>query len=175
MGPGRVGSPKPFPAGVERGLERVRVAAHMTEDPRPPVIWENRVRWAETDRQDVVFYGTYFTYQDETQIEFFRRIGYPYDRIEDEGWTTHIVHAELDYRAPARFDDVVVNRMRADAIGHASLSLAYLATREADDAVLVEGNVTHAFVDEASGDPIRVPQAFRDAVVAFQHAPPDPV
>lgn len=147
----------------------------MPSDHPPPVIWENRVRWAETDRQDVVFYGTYFTYQDETQIEFFRRIGYPYSRIEDAGWTTHIVHAELDYRASARYGDVVVNRMRAESIGDASLSLEYHASLKADDSPLVEGNVTHAIVDESSGEPITVPQPFRDAVVDFQDVPPDPV
>ena len=29
-------------------------------------VWENRVRFEETDLQGVVFYGNYVTYQDET-------------------------------------------------------------------------------------------------------------
>jgi acyl-CoA thioester hydrolase len=41
-------------------------------------VWTNRVRAAETDLQQVVFYGEYVTYQDETATEFLREIGYPY-------------------------------------------------------------------------------------------------
>lgn len=137
-------------------------------------VFENRVRFAETDAQGVVFYGTYVTYQDETFSAFLREIGYPYDAFEELGWDVHVVHVDLDYHAPARFADELVNSLRVDAIRESSAEFAY-ACRKRDGTSLVDGNVTHVAVDSETGRPTRIPQEFRDAVVAFQDVPPDPV
>lgn len=138
-----------------------------------PVIFENRVRWKEVDRQDVVFYGEYYTYQDETQVEYFRKLGYRYEDMEADGWTTHIVHSELDYKRPARYEDVIENCMRVSSIGNSSVTMEYAAYRGEDGALLVEGEVVHAIVDDDTGEAIPVPEDFRDAVVEFQEIPPE--
>jgi len=136
-------------------------------------VFENTVRFAETDAQGIVFYGNYATYQDETFTEFMEAIGYPYDEVERRGWDVHVVNLELDYKRPAEFRDSLRNAMRITAIEESSIEFAY-ECRDEDGEVLVEGSVVHVAVDE-SGSPTRVPQAFRDAVVEFQDEPPEPV
>lgn len=135
-------------------------------------VYENRVRFAETDQQGVVFYGEYVTYQDEAMTAFLRAIGYDYTTLAEREWDVHVAHVDLDYRAPARFEDEIVNTIRVESIGHTSITFAYRARRKDDDTVLVEGSVTHVAVDE-TGSPTRVPDDFRDAVVAFQDEPPE--
>lgn len=135
-------------------------------------VYENQVRFAETDQQGVVFYGEYVTYQDETMSAFLRAIDYDYTTLTDREWDIHVAHLDLDYRAPARFEDEIVNAIRVEAIGHASITFVYRARRKADDTVLVEGRVTHVAVDE-TGSSTRVPDDFRKAVVAFQDEPPE--
>lgn len=135
-------------------------------------VYENRVRFAETDQQGVVFYGEYVTYQDEAMAAFLRAIGYDYTTLAEREWDVHVAHVDLDYRAPARFEDEIVNAIRVESIGHTSITFAYRARRKDDDTVLVEGSVTHVAVDE-TGTPTRVPDDFRDAVVAFQDEPPE--
>lgn len=137
-------------------------------------VFENVVRFAETDAQGIVFYGQYVTYQDETFTEYMEAVGFPYDALRQRSWDVHVVNVELDYRAPATFRDRLVNAMRVAAIHDTSIAFDYRCRRAADDAVLVEGSVTHVAVDE-EGTPRRVPEEFRDAVVAFQETPPDPV
>ena len=45
-----------------------------------------RVRWAEVDKQDIVFNGHYLTYFDVGVTEYYRAIGKPYpDAILAEG------------------------------------------------------------------------------------------
>ncbi|MFC6836879.1 acyl-CoA thioesterase [Halomarina ordinaria] len=134
-------------------------------------VYENRVRFAETDQQGVVFYGEYVTFQDETVNAFLRAIGYDYDTMRAADWDVHVAHVDLDYRAPARFEDVVVNACRVEAIGESSVRFAYRARRKRDGATLAEGHVVHVAVD-ADGS-TRVPEAFRDAVVVFQDDPPE--
>ena len=136
-------------------------------------VFENTVRFAETDAQGIVFYGNYATYQDETFTEFMEAVGYPYDEVEEQGWDVHVVNLELDYRRPAEFRDRLTNAMRVTAIEESSLEFAY-ECRNADGDLLVEGTVVHVAVDE-SGSPTRVPDKFREAVVEFQAEPPEPI
>jgi acyl-CoA thioester hydrolase len=137
------------------------------------VVWENDVRFAETDAQGIVFYGNYATYQDETFTEFMAAVGYPYGDLEAEGWDVHVVDLGLSYRRPAEFRDHLSNAMRVTSIGDSSIEFDYECRNEAGE-LLVEGTVVHVAVDGA-GEPTRVPEGFREAVVEFQAEPPDPV
>jgi acyl-CoA thioester hydrolase len=137
-----------------------------------PVIWENRVRFEETDMQGVVFYGNYVTYQDETASEFFRQVGYSYQRIEAAGWDIHVVNVDLDYRGQATFEDELVHGFRVETIGESSMTSTYRARRADDGTVLAEGSVTHVAVDGSTGEATRVPDEYREAVTDFQDEPP---
>lgn len=144
----------------------------MDDPTTRPTILENRVRFAETDQQGIVFYGTFFTFQDETFNQFLRDIDYRYSRMAERGFTTHIVHAELDYRHPARFEDVLLNTMRVSRIGGTSLEVDYHARRKDNDHPIVDGSAVHVTADIETGDAMPVPDNFRDAIVAFQADPP---
>lgn len=136
-------------------------------------VFENTVRFEETDAQGVVFYGNYVTYQDETFTEYLDAIGYPYETFSDADWDVHVVHVDLDYRAPASFRDRLSHGIRISAIRESSIEFDYECRNEAGD-VVAEGGLVHVAVDE-SGSTTRVPDEFREAVVAFQEEPPDPV
>lgn len=136
-------------------------------------IYENTVRFEETDAQGVVFYGNYVTYQDETVTEYLDAIGYGYENFEKRDWDVRVVNVELDYRGSATFRDRLVNAARVVAINESSIEFEYECRRAKDDEVLAEGGVTHVAVRD--GKPTRVPDGFRDAVVEFQDEPPEPV
>ena len=134
-------------------------------------VYENTVRFEETDAQGIVFYGNYATYQDEAFTEYMDAIGYPYEGADERGWDVHVVDLSLQYHKPAQFRDRLTNAFRASRIGNSSITFEY-ECRNADGDLLVDGSVTHVVVDE-SGSPTRVPEAFRDAIVAFQAEPPE--
>jgi len=137
-------------------------------------VYENTVRFAETDAQGIVFYGNYLTFQDETFTAFMEAVGFPYDELRQRDWDIHIVNVELNYRSQAGFRDELVHGMRVAAIGESSLEFEYECRRIDDDTVVVDGTVTHVAVDD-EGETTAVPPDFREAVVEFQEEPPDPV
>ncbi|WP_137289793.1 acyl-CoA thioesterase [Natronorubrum halophilum] len=137
-------------------------------DPEFQPVFENRVRFAETDQQGIVFYGEYFTFQDETVSQFFREIDYSYERMAADGWQVHVVNAELNYRDAAEFGDVLVNELRVAEMGTASIAFEYRVKRSADGRLLADGSVTQVAVDLETEEPIAVPEEFREAVAAFQ-------
>jgi len=146
--------------------------AHMSDADRDDLedVFENQVRFEETDMQGIVFYANYVTFQDETVSEYMRQIGYGYGQMEDRGWDIHVVHVDLDYAGQATFDDVVVNSIRVDEIGESSIEWSYAARLKGTEELLAEGGLTHVAVED--GDPIHVPDEFREAVVEFQGVPP---
>lgn len=138
-----------------------------------PTIWENRVRFEETDRQGVVFYANYVTFQDETVSQFFREIGYNYADIEAAGWDIHVVNVDIDYRGQAGFGDELTHGLRVATVGESSMTSEYVARRADDGTLLAEGTVTHVAVDADTEEPTRIPDEFRAAVAAFQDDPPE--
>lgn len=137
------------------------------------VVYENVVRFAETDAQGIVFYGTYLTYQDEAVTNFMADLGFAWDDPDRE-WDVHAVNVELNYRDSATFRDRLQNAVRATAIRDSSIELAYECRRADDDAVIADGSVTHVVVGD-DGESTRVPEDYREAVLDFQDEPPDPV
>ena len=133
-------------------------------------VYENTVRFEETDAQGIVFYGNYLTYQDETFTEYMDAIGYPYDEMREAGWDVHVVNVELNYRKPAQFRDRLVNSIRAGRIERSSIEFEY-ECHNADGELFVDGTVVHVVVDE-SGTPTRVPEALREAIDDYQDVPP---
>jgi acyl-CoA thioester hydrolase len=136
-------------------------------------VYENVVRFEETDAQGIVFYGNYVTFQDEAFTAYLEVIGYPYSSLKEADWDVHVVHIDLDYRKSAAFRDELRNAVRVSAIKESSIEFEY-ECRNDEGELLVEGGVVHVAVDE-SGEPTRVPDEFRDAVVDFQDVAPDPV
>lgn len=133
-------------------------------------VYENTVRFEETDAQGIVFYGNFATFQDETFTEYMAAIGFPYDEMRDRGWDVHVVNMELNYRNPAKFRDRLDNSMRVSRINDSSLEFAY-ECHDAEGTLLVDGTVTHVVVDE-SGSPTTVPNPLREAIVAYQEESP---
>jgi acyl-CoA thioester hydrolase len=148
------------------------IPADPAED-RFHYVFENQVRYAETDAQAVVFYGEYLTYMDETFSELLRRIGFPYDEMEARGLDFHVVNTELNYHSFAEFDDELRNGVRVTAINESSAEFEWVCRRAEDDRLVASGDITHVAVGPEG--PTRIPDEFRESVLAFQDEPPEPV
>jgi acyl-CoA thioester hydrolase len=66
-----------------------------------------RVRYAETDRMDVVYYGNYAMYFEIGRVEAIRNLGISYKDIEDMGIILPVVELNIKYLRPAKYDDLI--------------------------------------------------------------------
>jgi len=66
-----------------------------------------RVRYAETDRMDVVYYGNYAMYFEIGRVEAIRHLGVSYKDIEDMGIILPVVELSIKYLRPAKYDDLI--------------------------------------------------------------------
>ncbi len=131
-----------------------------------------RVRWAEVDRQGIVFNGHYLTYFDVGITEYWRAIGYPYpDALLSAGSDMFVVKAAVEYHAPAHYDDLLEVLVRVARIGRTSLQFTLQIHR--GDEHLVSGEVIYVNADPQSRQPLRVPTFIREAIERFEPVAPE--
>jgi acyl-CoA thioester hydrolase len=68
---------------------------------------EVRVRYAEADPMNVVYYGNYAQYFEVGRVESLRNLGISYKGIEDMGIMLPVVELNIKYLRPAKYDDLL--------------------------------------------------------------------
>jgi YbgC/YbaW family acyl-CoA thioester hydrolase len=146
---------------VEDPLELGRVT-----DRRPPFKYSafSRVWFSDTDAQGVVYYGRYLPYFDHARTEYHRHLG----NMSVEGAEFVMRALEVEYLAPARFDDLIESFVRVRRIGRSSVTYECAAYRQPDDTLMVTATQTLVLVDLASRRPRAVPEGLRLSIRAFE-------
>jgi len=106
-----------------------------------------RVRYAETDQMGVVYHANYLVWFEVGRVEFMRAHGLSYKQMEmEEGCMIAVVEVTARYKAPARYDEELVVETRLVSARGSVIRFGYKVMREADDALLCEGETTHVVV-----------------------------
>lgn len=114
-----------------------------------------RVRYADTDRMDMVYHGTYAAYLEAARVEMLRDAGWVYAELEKSGILLPVVQLNLTYKKPARYDQVLEVHTHITAPLSSKLQLR-CEVRHGED-LLVVGEVVLVFVDANTGRPCRPP------------------
>lgn len=124
---------------------------------------EFRIYYEDTDAGGVVYHARYLGFFERGRTEFFRDRGLSVQQLHEEGRIFPVVRIEIDFRYPARLDDLVrVETMLVDA-GKTSFTMQQRLLRAHDDKLLVEGKVTLVCVDTEM-KPRRLPSQIREIV-----------
>ena len=95
-----------------------------------PFAHRQRVRYGETDMQQIVYYANYLLYAEVGRVAYLRHLGLDYTReLLDQGVDFTIGEASVKYRAPLRFDDEFDIKVRVGEIRHSSWSFEYAIDR----------------------------------------------
>lgn len=126
-----------------------------------------RVRFTEVDRQSIVQNGAYFTYFSVALNEYFRAL--PFDRDnENSGAGFHVVSADIQYKAPLRFDELFDIGARISRVGRSSFTMTYEIFREDGDDAIILGSQVWVNTDQTTRRATPLPQSFRDRVAALE-------
>ena len=128
-----------------------------------------RVRYGECDAQQVVFNTRYGDYVDVAATEFYRAVFGSYQALLDQGLDSQVVRMVTDWRAPARFDDVLQLEVSTLHLGNSSFSLQVDIRRHADQAAIARSEVTYVMVDARTFSKRTIPDALR---AQLQHGAP---
>jgi acyl-CoA thioester hydrolase len=120
-----------------------------------------RVRAHHTDLNGGMHHARFLDVFDDARIETFRRLGYPFARVEAEGWAPVIRSLHSEYFLPARMDDLLVVEVTVPRATRATMTIGYRCIRQDD--LVAQAEVVFAFVNP-QGRPLRVPTGLRETV-----------
>src|SRR5512138_1443660 len=81
-----------------------------------------RIYWEDTDAGGVVYYANYLKFMERARSEWLRTQGFEQDVLRDEAGVVFVVRrVEIDYLAPARFNDALDVTVNLHEVGRASL------------------------------------------------------
>lgn len=132
---------------------------------------ELRVRYAETDQMKYVYYGHFAQYFEMGRTDLIRSLGITYREMEEEwGVMLPVRELQVQYKRPAKYDDLLRIVSRVDEIPQASIRIFHEVYRKEHNAevLLVTGQVELVFVDKNTMRPIRAPKLFIDALISQQ-------
>src|SRR5215470_11173264 len=104
-----------------------------------------RVRYAETDQMGLVHHANYLVYFEQGRTELLRACGLSYKELEEKGYLLVLTRAEVRYRSPARYDDLLTLRTTVTRTTAVRIDHRYELFR--DGVLLAEGTSTLACVD----------------------------
>jgi len=122
-------------------------------------VHELRVRYGECDPQGIVFNANYLLYFDVAFTELWREAVGPWQEMVERGVDAVVAEANLRFRAPARYDDVLELPARVAELGRTSVTTLIDVCRDGE--VLVEGRLRHVVVETASWRPTPIPELVR--------------
>lgn len=122
-----------------------------------------RVRYAETDQMGVVYHGNYAQYFEMGRVEWLRNLGVSYKWMEENGVMLTVVSLEMNYKKPARYDDVLRVKTVLKSQNSVKIEFDYEIYNEQNE-LLTTGYSMLVFVDMKTGRPIIPPSYVSDKI-----------
>src|SRR5689334_19068582 len=130
---------------------------------------EIKIYYEDTDCGGVVYYANYLKYFERARTEYLESRGWSVASLMEQGTVFVVVHAEADYRSPARYGETLVIETVVSDMTAASFTFAHVVKDKASGRVVVEGSARLAATD-VNGKVKRVDKT----MVAALQSPPQP-
>lgn len=111
-----------------------------------PFEFRLRVRYSECDAQGVVFNARYGDYVDITVNEYIRTLFGSYQSMLDADLDIQVVSLTINWKAPARFDDVLSATIAPGRIGNTSFGLHLEFRRFGEPDQVAEADITYVMI-----------------------------
>ena len=130
-----------------------------------------RVRWVECDAQGIVYYGAYMDYLEVGQSDYFRNLGFSIYKLAEVGYfDTAVVKVTLEYKAPARVDDMLDIFVRVSHIGNTSITMDMEIYSQENDQLLTISRAIYVGYDASTATTKPVPADIRELVDRYEES-----
>lgn len=120
-------------------------------------LYQTRVRYVETDQMGVVYHGNYAVYFEMGRVEWLRNLGVSYKKMEDEGVMLPVVSLTMNYKKPARYDELITIKTIFKNQSLVKIEFDYEIYNEKSE-LLTTGYSMLVFVDKRTGRPRTPPE-----------------
>ncbi len=128
---------------------------------------EVRIYYEDTDCGGVVYYANYLRYFERARTRYLEERGLSVAGLRDQGTQFMVVHAELDYRSPARYGETLMIETTLAEVNQASFTFAHVLREKVSRRVVVEGAAKLVTVDEQ----LKIKRLDKTTLAALQGPP----
>lgn len=129
-----------------------------------------RSRYSETDKMGYVYHGRFLEYFEMARTEFIRDTGLPYKVLEDRGIMLPVRRAEIDFKRPVYYDELMDVSMILYSEPDVRLETYYKITTGNSEKPNVTGHVQLVFIDSHSRRPVNVPDEFLEGIRRYKES-----
>ena len=130
-----------------------------------------RVRYAETDQMDVVYYGNYAQYFEVGRVEGIRQLGLSYKDIEAAGVIMPVVEFTAKFLRPAHYDDLLTIRTMIRELPVDHRVLFHQEVYNAEGRLLTVGKVLLYFLQRGTMKKIKMPSDLETRLAPYFSTP----
>lgn len=135
--------------------------------PSAEFVFDIRVYYEDTDAGGVVFYANYLKFFERARTEWLRALGFDQSDLADRLQRIFVVTGlDMNYRKPARLDDLLTIRSRVTRLRGASVHFSQRAERRGE--LIAEGNIQVCCVDTTKLRPAELPPGVRASLQSTQ-------
>jgi len=144
-------------AGPVGGLSQSR----PRPDPEAIFHWPVRVYYEDTDAGGVVYYANYLKFMERARSEWLRALGVEQDSLAIREGVLFVVHkADVEFRAPARFNELLRVESRVSELGRVRVVFEQRVVTDSEPSrLLCVGRIDVACVKADSFRPAAIPRA----------------
>lgn len=106
------------------------------------------MRYGETDKMGIVYYGNYALYLEEGRTEWLRTLGFSYKYMEDNNVELPVVNLNVNFKKPAFYDDLITVTTTLKEIPSVKIEF-YYEIHNQEGELLVTATTTLVFVNSA--------------------------
>lgn len=126
-----------------------------------------RVRYAETDRMDVVYYGNYAMYFEVGRVEAIRNLGISYKALEEMGIILPVVELNIKYLRPAKYDDLITIKSQIKELPQDHVIIFDQEVYNESGKLLTMGQVKLYFMDATMGKRAEMPAILKEKLAVY--------
>ncbi|MCH7657653.1 MAG: acyl-CoA thioesterase [Bacteroidetes bacterium] len=125
-----------------------------------------RVRYGETDKMGMVYYGNYPLYFEVGRTNLMRDLNLTYRSIENNGIVLPVTELSIKYHYPAGYDDLLTIKTTIPVMPSVKILFNYEIFND-DGKLVVTGNTVLVFMNDKTRRPTRPPEDFIEKIKPF--------
>ena len=119
--------------------------------------YQHKVQYYETDKQGVTHHSNYIRIMEETRVDAMEKMGFGYERMEEEGVFSPVMAVTCGYKRPTSFPDTIEVEISVAELSKLKTKFAYKMT--CNGVLVCKGTSLHCFLDR-SGKPVAIEERF---------------
>lgn len=108
----------------------------------------HKVQYYETDKMGITHHSNYIRWMEEARVDFLGKVGYGFDKLEEEGITSPVLSVKCEYKESTKFNDEVLIEVNIKEFKGVRLIIEYVMTNNKTGNLVAKGETKHCFMND---------------------------